>query len=66
MIKPPLQLHGTLACFFVSLVSLYYVQNCLHALLLGVALSLLELFGGALDNLCMCFPIFLYMMFFNV
>ncbi|SCO64958.1 conserved Plasmodium protein, unknown function [Plasmodium vivax] len=59
-------LHGTLACFFVSLVSLYYVQNCLHALLLGVALSLLELFGGALDNLCMCFPIFLYMMFFNV
>ncbi|GAB64442.1 hypothetical protein PCYB_011750 [Plasmodium cynomolgi strain B] len=59
-------LHGTLACFFVSLVSLYYVQNYLHTILLGLALCLLELFGGSLDNLCMCFPIFIYMMFFNV
>ncbi|KJP89362.1 hypothetical protein AK88_01028 [Plasmodium fragile] len=59
-------LHGTLTCFFVSLASLYYVQNYMHTLLLGLSLSLLELFGGTLDNLCMCFPIFIYMLFFNV
>ncbi|GAW78940.1 hypothetical protein, conserved [Plasmodium gonderi] len=59
-------LHGTLACFFVSLVSLYYVENYTHILILALSLSILELFGGTLDNLFMCFPIFIYMMFFKV
>ncbi|SCD22363.1 conserved Plasmodium protein, unknown function [Plasmodium ovale] len=59
-------LHGTLACFLVSLISLFYVGNYLHILILSISLCLLELFGGTLDNLLMCFPIFIYMMFFNV
>ncbi|CAD2098484.1 conserved Plasmodium protein, unknown function [Plasmodium vinckei lentum] len=59
-------LHGTLACFLVSLISLFYVKNYIHALILSVTLTLLELYGGSLDNFFMCFPIMIYMTFFNV
>ncbi|CXI77550.1 conserved Plasmodium protein, unknown function [Plasmodium berghei] len=59
-------LHGTLACFFVSLMSLFYVKNYIHALILSTSLCLLELYGGTLDNFFMCFPIIIYMVFFNV
>ncbi|KAI4841240.1 hypothetical protein MKS88_000478 [Plasmodium brasilianum] len=59
-------LQGTLTCFFVSLISLYYVGNYLHILILSLSLCLMELFGGTFDNFLMCFPLFIYMMFFNV
>ncbi|CAX64045.1 conserved Plasmodium membrane protein, unknown function [Plasmodium reichenowi] len=59
-------LHGTLTCFFVSLVTLFYVGNYWHILILSLSLSFLELFGGSFDNLLMCFPIFIYMTFFKV
>ncbi|VWU53400.1 conserved membrane protein, unknown function, partial [Hepatocystis sp. ex Piliocolobus tephrosceles] len=57
--------HGTLTCFFVSLLSLFYIENFLHRFIMSLSICLLELFGGTLDNLFMCIPVVIYAIFFH-
>lgn len=57
---------GTLTTFIVSYFSLYYIKQTTHVIFMSILLCLLELFGGTVDNLLLCLPLFVYMIVYKV